>query len=257
MYKIKLLLLALFSMAVLSVKAFGPAQSYYVLKVYHYKTSDQEAALDQYFKNAYKPALKRAGSLQVGVFKAVEQDTNKRFYVLITFSGKSKADVFEAKVAKDEQYLNDAKDFLDASYDHAPYNRIETILLQAFKTSPVPGVPQLSANKPDRIYELRSYESPTEKYYINKVHMFNEGGETVLFNRLKFNAVFYGDVIVGSHMPNLMYMTAFESKADRDQHWATFSADPEWKSLSGKPEYQHNVSKADIIFLHPTEYSDF
>ena len=257
MYKIRLFLLVLLSTVVLSLKAVEPAQRYYVLKVYHYKTVEQEDVLSQYFKNAYKPALKRAGSLEVGVFKTIEQDTDKRFYVLMTFTTRSKADAFEATVQKDAQYLNDAKEYLDASYDHAPYTRIETIVLLAFKRSGTPGVPQLTANKPDRIYELRSYESPTEKYHINKVHMFNEGGETVLFNRLKFNAVFYGDVLVGSHTPNLMYMTAFESKADRDQHWATFSADAEWKTLSGKPEYQHNVSKADIIFLHPTDYSDF
>jgi hypothetical protein len=36
------------------------------------------------------------------------------------------------------------------------------------------------------------------------------GGEVPLFVRLGFNAVFYGEVIVGSHMPNLMYMTTFE-----------------------------------------------
>jgi hypothetical protein len=74
---------------------------------------------------------------------------------------------------------------------------------------------------------------------------------------LKFNAVFYAEVLSGSHMPNLMYMTTFNSKEDRDKHWETFSNDPVWKTLVALPEYQHNVSKADIIFLHPAEYSDF
>jgi hypothetical protein len=45
--------------------------------------------------------------------------------------------------------------------------------------------------------------------------MFNEGGEIELFKRLNFNAVFYASVISGSRMPNLMYMTSYESKADR------------------------------------------
>ena len=36
--------------------------------------------------------------------------------------------------------------------------------------------------------------------------MFNEGGEIRLFARLNFNAVFYGDVLAGDRMPNLMYM---------------------------------------------------
>ena len=86
--------------------------------------------------------------------------------------------------------------------------------------------------------------------------MFNEGGEVNLFNRLGFNAVFYGEVLAGSRMPNLMYMTSFEDKASRDEHWKAFGADPEWKKLSADPLYKNNVSKIDIAFLHPTDYSD-
>jgi hypothetical protein len=58
-------------------------------------------------------------------------------------------------------------------------------------------------------------------------------------------------------MPNLMYMTTFNSKQDREEHWKAFSNDAYWKKLSSMPEYQNNVSKADIIFLRPAAYSDF
>jgi hypothetical protein len=51
-------------------------------------------------------------------------------------------------------------------------------------------------------------------------------------------------------------MTSFENKMARDDHWKTFGSDPVWKILSAKPEYKNNVSKIDIIFLTPTEYSD-
>ena len=87
--------------------------------------------------------------------------------------------------------------------------------------------------------------------------MFNEGDEIGLFKKLNFNAVFYSEVIAGSHMPNLMYMTCFENKADRDAHWKSFVGDPFWKTLLAMPMYQHNVSHIDINFLRPTDYSDF
>lgn len=87
--------------------------------------------------------------------------------------------------------------------------------------------------------------------------MFNEGDEIGLFNRLKFNAVFYGEVIAGSKMPNLIYMTCHENKAVRDQNWKNFSDDQQWKKLSSMPEYQKNVSHIDIMFLYPTGYSDY
>jgi hypothetical protein len=57
-------------------------------------------------------------------------------------------------------------------------------------------------------------------------------------------------------MPNLMYMTSFDNKASRDEHWKNFGADPEWKRLSALPEYQHTVSKSDILLLHPAAYSE-
>lgn len=57
-------------------------------------------------------------------------------------------------------------------------------------------------------------------------------------------------------MPNLMYMTSFDDMAARDAHWKTFGADPYWKELSARPEYQNNVSHIDIVFMHPTGYSD-
>lgn len=87
--------------------------------------------------------------------------------------------------------------------------------------------------------------------------MFNEGGEITLFKRLNFNAVFYASVISGSRMPNLMYMTSYENKADRDEHWKSFGSSPEWKILSAMPEYKNNVSKNEQIFLRTTSYSDY
>ena len=59
------------------------------------------------------------------------------------------------------------------------------------------------------LYELRSYESPTEELHRIKVNMFNAGGEITLFKRLDFQAVFYADVLSGSQMPNLVYMVVF------------------------------------------------
>jgi hypothetical protein len=243
--------------ALIKANATPAQQQYYELKVYHVKTQNQQDRLDKYLKEAYLPALHKKGLGNIGVFKTLEQDTDKRIYVLAAFANLAQIEKIETGLMQDKEYLDDGKDYLDAAYNEQPYTRMETIVLKAFPKWPVFTVPQLTANKADRIYELRSYESPTEKLNINKVKMFNDGGETVLFNRLKFNAVFYAEVLAGSHMPNLMYMTTFENKADRDKHWETFSNDPEWKTLVAKPEYQHNVSKADIIFLHPADYSDF
>jgi hypothetical protein len=233
-------------------------QYYYRIRIFHYKTEVQGDRLDKYLQHALLPALHRRHILKIGVFKPVEQDTaDKKIYVLIPFKTLDEFENTRNGVQSDKQYLEDGKDYVNAEYNDAPYTRIEVITLRAFPKWPAPTAPKLRGEKSERVYELRSYESPTEKLNINKVKMFNDGGETALFNRLNFNAVFYAEVLSGSHMPNLMYMTTFENKADRDKHWDAFGNDPEWNALVAKPEYQHNVSKADIIFLHPAEYSDF
>lgn len=238
-------------------QAAQAARCYYLIKVYHYKTAVQEEQMDHYLKDAYLPALRELTKQPVGVFKSMEQDTDRRVYVLITSSSREKLESLDMQLAKNEKYQQDAKDYLDAAFDKAPYSRFESIELYAFEKSQSPMIPKLNAKKADRVYELRSYESPTEKYGVNKVKMFNDGNEIGLFARLNFNAVFYAQVLSGSHMPNLMYMTTFESKEDRDKHWDAFFASAEWKALIADQQYAHNVNKAEIIFLHPAEYSDF
>ena len=241
-----------------SALANAPSRNYFQLKIYHYKNQAQETLIDQYLQQAYVPALHRAGVKNVGVFKPVtQQDTDRRIYVFTPFTSLDKLAGIENLLQADAKYQADGKDYIDANFKSAPYTRIESIVLQAFPGMPTTAVPDLTAPKSERVYELRSYESATEKYNVNKVKMFNVGDEIGLFKRLGFNAVFYSEVIAGPRMPNLMYMTTFNNKADRDKHWEAFNNDAQWKSLTAKEEFKNNVSHADIIFLHPADYSDF
>jgi len=242
-----------------SVCAAAPKQEFYAIRVYQLKNKEQETRVEKFLQNAFLPALHRSGIAEIGVFKPIGNDTAaiRRIYVLIPLKSMEQFNGLESSLGKDAQYQADGKDYLDAPYDNPPYARMESILLQAFPDMPRHAAPTALKTPPsERIYELRSYEGPTEKYFANKVRMFNEGGEIPLFQRLGFNAIFYATVLAGSHMPNLMYMTSFENMASRESHWKTFGEDPFWKQLVAAPEYQHNVSHIDIVFLHPADYSD-
>jgi len=234
-------------------------KEFYQFTIYHYSTAAQEKILDSYLENALLPALHRMNIQSVGVFKPWGNDTvaARLLYVFMPLSSIDKTVTIKEKLATDAVYLAAGAAYINALPDLAPYNRIETILTEAFPLAPAMKLPVLKAVKKERVYELRSYESATEKIFSNKVHMFNEGDEIGLFSKLNFNAVFYSSVIAGSNMPNLMYMTCFENRADRDAHWKSFGDHPDWKKLSSKPEYQNNVSHIDITFLQPTDYSDF
>jgi hypothetical protein len=237
----------------------APKQEFYSIRIYNLKNAGQEARVDNYLQSALLPALHRLGITDVGVFKPVGNDTAalRRIYVLIPLKSLEQYTGLNATLAKDAQYNTDGKDYIDAAYDSIPYLRMESILLQAFPGMPRHAAPGgLKGSPAGRIYELRSYEGPTEKYFENKVQMFNAGGEIPLFDRLNFHAVFYASVLSGSHMPNLMYMTSFDDMPSREEHWKAFFADPAWKKLVADPQYQHNVSHVDIVFLHPAPYSD-
>jgi hypothetical protein len=255
----KHLITALLCVFIFCSATVAPKREYYEIKVYHLASKAQEERVEKFLKAAYVPALHRAGISKIGVFKPVEADTvnfGKKIYVWIPFNSLDQFAKLPETLAKDKQFDVAGSEYLNAPYNDLPYARIESILLQAFTGMPQSEVPKLKSAVGERIYELRSYEGHTEKIFKNKVKMFNDGDEVGLFKRLGFNAVFYAEVIAGSRMPNLMYMTTFENKASRDEHWNAFRDDPQWKTLSGMSEYKNNVSKIEIFFLHPTDYSD-
>ncbi len=261
------LLLLLFTLSLMNCENVAPIEKvedssnreYYQLKVYTFKSDAQVATTDQYLKDAYLPSLKKLGIKDIGVFKLKlnEGDTIQKTYVLTPFKTIDQFLTLEEKLNEDQEYLKAGNNYITASYKEPPYERIESNLLKAFSDMPIMQASKLDGPRKERIYELRSYESATEEYYKNKVDMFNAGGEIKLFDRLGFNAVFYADVISGAQMPNLMYMTTFSDQATRDDLWKAFFDAPEWKELIAMSKYDNNVSHADIIFLFPTEYSDY
>ena len=255
----KLLLIAL----TLTVSfVFGQSKkvkNFYELKVYEYKTKQQEAVIDQFLSEAYIPFMHKKGIKHIGVFTGRANDTSatKKLYVLVPYRSLNEIPVINNDLFKDDQVALKGAAYLDATPDAVPYDRIVNYIIEGFRFSPTLTLPKLSGSVEDKVYELRSYEGPTEKRYRKKVEMFNEGGEIDLFARLNFNAIFYGEVISGPTMPNLMYMTSFESKDDRDAHWKAFSNDPVWKDISTRPEYQKIVSKNVTLFLKAKSYSDY
>jgi len=242
-------------------ESYGQAkQEYYEIKIYQVAQKAQEDRVDAYLKNVYIPALHRAGITSVGVFKPVKTDTasfGKLIYFFAPFRTMDQFLQLPIVLNNDKVYLEAAKSFKDALYTDPPYKRFESILLKAFINMPQFRAPKFATAPGERIYELRSYESATEEKAIKKIEMFNQGGEIKLFEKLNFNAAFYAQVIVGSYMPNLMYMTTFENLPSREAHWKTFLADPDWLKLKTMPEFLNTVSKNNTLLLFPTDYSDF
>lgn len=135
------------------------------------------------------------------------------------------------------------------------YVRCERTLLRAF-----PGRPRLQMPpelKAGHVFELRTYESNNAATLRKKIDMF-DSGEAAIFQRLGMNPVFFGEALVGSKLPHLSYMLAYEDLAARDKLWKAFGSDPEWQKLRATP----GLSDADIVsnisnvILRPASISD-
>ena len=242
----------------LSGQSFSQTRDIYQIKIYTIENEQQEVRLDLYLKDAYIPAMHRTGIKHVGVFKPVEEDerAGKRVYVLIPFEDIMHFESLRTELNHDKKFLKAASDYIDAAYDNPPYARIESILLRAFSSMPEYGIPTHTTPPSQQIYELRSYQGATEKLYEKKVEMFNEGGESRIFKDLGFQPVFFGEVLSGATMPNLMYMTSFKDKASQGERWSAFGSSPAWEKLKTDEQYANTVSKIEKILLHPTAYSE-
>lgn len=234
-------------------------QMYYEIKMYRIGGPSQEARMDAFLKDAFIPAMHRAGIARIGVFKPVEQDTafGKYIYVFIPFKTIDQYLATESKLVKDQVYLTTGKEFIDAPYNDPLFTRYENILLKAFAFMPEVRFPSFTTPMAERIYELRSYESATEAKATKKIEMFNEGGEISIFEKIGANPVFFGQVLMGSKMPRLMYLTTYANMKSHDDCWAAFRNHPDWKKISTMEEYKNTVSKVNPYLLHPASYSDF
>ncbi len=239
--------------------AASPKQQYYEVRIYRVNGPDQEGIMDAYLRDAYIPALHRAGIQVVGVFKPIEKDTafGKLIYVFTPFKTIDEYAQLADKLAKDQVYTKSGESFIDAAYNKPPFVRYESILALAFTHMPQFKIPKFATPPSERIYEYRSYESATEAKAAKKIQMFNEGGEIGIFESIGANPVFYAKVIMGSQMPRLIYMTTYADMKSHDEHWVAFRNHPDWKRISGMEEYRNATSKTKAYLLHPTSYSDF
>lgn len=248
---------------ILAVPQLSNAMPYerqlYEIRIYHLANADQEKVVDKYLRDALIPAFHKNNISNVGVFKPIGNDTaaDRRIYVLVPYRSFDQFDAIRIKIDKDKAYQSAAAGFIDAPYTNAPYIRIERIFTKAFENMATMQRPSLTGPFSDRIYEMRSYESATEKLHEKKVEMFNKGDEIGIFKRLGFNAVFYSQALSGTSLPNLVYMITFDNMDAHDKLWTAFRADAQWKKLSAMDEYQNVMQKANSWLLRPTDYSDY
>jgi len=237
-------------------KAEGPQQEYYELRVYMLKPGVEPQALHDFLRDAAIPAWNRLGSNPVGVFTPRESGETPLLYVLIPHPSLEAFATAAARLAADAEYQKAGAAYLDLPSADPAYVRFESSLLRAFAGMPKIELPPFAAEKKPRLYELRTYESHSEKAALKKIEMFNNG-EIEIMRRVGLGPVFFGEMLIGTRLPNLTYLLSAEDMDAHKKHWSAFGGDAEWKRISAIPEYANSriVSKITNKFLVPTEYS--
>jgi hypothetical protein len=201
--------------------------TYYLFNRFYLKNGNQLERIREFCKNTFLPALERHCTgpkifLQATVAEHMPQ--------VAMFCG---LESFQEYGALREQLGGDREFgqgfFRWEDYHHAPVEHYSTSLLRATAYSPTPQPADPQPESP-RLFELRTYHSPSHKqlYFL---HQRFAGPETGIFGRLGIRPLFYTDTEFGPRKPCLVYLTPFANLAEREEKWAAFSADPEWKQV--------------------------
>jgi hypothetical protein len=228
------------------------SREFYLLRKYHLQSGPQTVLCENFIAKALIPSLNRAGMNPIGAFRVDIGPETPLFYVLIPGKSVEALAMIDLTLGKDEEFLKVADPFWSAPATAPSFIRTESTLLASFEGWPKLTPPSTTAQNHKRIFQLRTYESPSDRDHVRKVEMFHKG-EFEIFARAGFEQVFYGDTLVGPRMPNLTYMLSFPDLATLDARWKTFTTDPEWKKLSSSPRYKFEeiVSNITNLILSP------
>jgi hypothetical protein len=214
----------------------------------------QAKVLNDFLAQVALPVWKRLGVGHVGAFEATVGPEMPALYLLIPHGSPDALGLFPPRVEADPAWRAGpaAAAYHGATAAQPAYQRLDVALLEAF-----PGTHLEPPAAGPRIFELRTYESPTEAAHLRKVEMFAKLGELAIFRRCGLTPVLFARTVVGARMPSLTYLLTFADMAAREKAWATFRADPEWQKLKATPGYTDAeiVSNITDVLLRPAAYS--
>jgi NIPSNAP protein len=238
----------------LDTLAQSATRQYIELRRYHLLPGTKQRAFIDFVGNAAIPAMNRAGVARVGAFTVVYGENAPSLLLVLAHPSLDSVVSLRDRLASDAVYARAGAAILEAPMSDPAFVRVESTLLRAFDAMPTLAPSSGAGAATPRIFELRAYESHSDRAALNKLKMFN-AGEVPIFRRAGLTPVFFGETLVGANMPSLIYMLTFSDISARDAAWTAFGKDPEWKTLSADPQYRDNVSAISDIILQPTAYS--
>jgi hypothetical protein len=106
------------------------------------------------------------------------------------------------------------------------------------------------------VYELRTYYPAPGKLAALNARFRDH--TLKLFVKHGMTNVAYWNELPTTDAPEgrVVYVLAYPSRAARDEDWAAFSSDPEWRATAAASEANGKlVAKVDSVFMTMTDYS--
>jgi hypothetical protein len=227
------------------------------LRLYHFASTEKQRAFETFLSRVAVPALNRTGVKPVGVFSLKKEDNpelkpeydHPLLFVVMTHRSMQSVVGLVERLSSDISFTTQGSEILEAPKNQPAYTRFESSLLLGFDGAPRVEVVSKAAG---RLAQLRIYESHNDERALKKIAMFNEGGEIAIFRKCGMPPVFFGQALIGTRLPNLTYMLAFDDAEAQKNAWAAFSADAGWKALRSDPTYANTVSNITNLILRPT-----
>jgi hypothetical protein len=232
----------------------APARQYVELRRYHLLPGTKQRAFGDFVGAVAIPAMNRAGVSPVGAFTITYGENRPSLVLLLPHRTLDSVVTLRERLAGDAEYVRAGAAVLEAPMSDPAFVRVESSLLRTIEAMPTLEVSAGAATGAPRIFELRTYESHSDRAALNKLKMFN-AGEIPIFRKVGLTPVVFGETVVGAGLPSLTYLLTFADMAARDAAWAAFGADPDWKRLAADAQYRDNVSAISDIILSPTAYS--
>jgi len=229
-------------------------RAWFELRFFHLRNDFERSRLDALLKDVYLPVSNRLGFGPVGFFNVSAGPNMPMLVGLTSYPSLAAMETALDQLAADSVWNKALEEF---SKPREPaYARKESRLIRAFASMPSIEVPPQEAGRAARVFELRVYEARNLRASLTKIKMFEEG-EITIFRKTGLLPVFFGQTVVGTGLPSLTYMLAYDSVEAREENWRKFLSHPDWIKLRAMPGYSDAeiVSNIHSCFLRPTNYS--
>ena len=158
------------------------------------------------------PALNRLGHQPIGVFEVVAGAMTPSMFVLVPCARSTRWRRWKRAWSRTPNSCKPARR-ISTRRRRSRLRAARGLRARGVREDAANQVPAQTAAKRPRLFELRTYESHSEKAHRSKVQMFEELGEMEIFRRVGLKAVFFAQTLAGPRMPSLVYMLVHDNLA--------------------------------------------